>query len=85
MISHTLTNIQSGKLHQLQSYIDNRDSDKTVGLRSIIYLFGWYNVNGKQYIATQSKRIDLEDGFCTTSMTSKRLSQMKASTCLSIK
>ena len=47
MISHTLTNIQSGKLHQLQSCIDNRDSDKTVGLRSITYWVSWYNVKEK--------------------------------------
>ena len=31
MISHTLTNIQTGKPYQLQSYIDNRNNDKTVG------------------------------------------------------
>ena len=36
MIFHTLTNIQAGKPYQLMSYIDNRESDKAVGLRSLI-------------------------------------------------
>lgn len=63
MIFHTLTHIQAGKPYQLQSYIDNRESDKAVGLRSLTYWVGWYNVKGKQYIATKNKRIDLEPGL----------------------
>ena len=61
MISHTLTNIQ--KPCQLQNYIDNRDSTKMIGLKSITYWVGWYNVTGKQYLATKCKRIDLEPGL----------------------
>ena len=61
MISHTLTNVQ--KPCQLQNYIDNRDSTKMIGLKSITYWVGWYNVTGKQYLATKSKRIDLEPGL----------------------
>ena len=61
MISHTLTNLQ--KPCQLQNYIDNRDSTKMIGLKSITYWIGWYNVTGKQYLATKSKRIDLEPGL----------------------
>ena len=63
MISHTLTNVQLRKPFQLQTYIDNRDSDKMVGLNSITYWVGWYNITGKQYITTKNKRIDLETGL----------------------
>ena len=63
MISHTLTNIQTGKPYQLQSYIDNRDNDKTVGLKSITYWVGWHNLIWKQFIATKNKMIDLEPGL----------------------
>ena len=61
MISQTLTNVQ--KPCQLQNYIDNRDSTKMIGLKSITYWVGWYNVTGKQYLASKSKRIDLEPGL----------------------
>ena len=61
MISHTLTNVQ--KPCQLQNYIDNRDSTKMIGLKSITYWVGWYNVTGKQYLATKSKMTDLEPGL----------------------
>ena len=44
----------------MQNYIDNRDSTKMIGLKSITYLVGWYNVTSKQYLATKSKRIDIE-------------------------
>ena len=62
MISQTLTNVQ--KPCQLQNYIDNRDSIKVIKLKSITYWVGCYNVTGKQYIATKSKRIDLGPGLC---------------------
>ena len=38
MISHTLTSVQ--KPCQLQNYIDNRDSTKTIGLKSHTGLAG---------------------------------------------
>ena len=63
MITHTLTNAQLGKPYQLLNYIDNRDNEKTIGLKSITYWVGWYNVTGKQYIATKNKRTDLEPGL----------------------
>ena len=63
MISHILTNVQFGKPYQLQSYIDNRDSNKTVSLKSINYWVGWHNVIGKQYIAIKNKKIALENGL----------------------
>ena len=59
MIFHT--NVQNPC--QLQNYIDNRDSTKMIGLKSITYWVGWYNVTGKQYLATKSKRIDIEPGL----------------------
>ena len=63
MITHTLTNARLGKPYQLQSYNDNRDNDKTIGLKSITYWVGWYNVTGKQYVSTKNKRTDLEPGL----------------------
>ena len=61
MISHTLTNVQ--KPCQLQNYIDNRGSTKTIGLKSITYWVGWYNVTGKQYLTTKNKKNVLEPGL----------------------
>ena len=61
MISHTLTNVQ--KPCQLQNYIDNRDSTKMIGLKSITYWVGWYNVTVKQYLAIKNKKIGLEPGL----------------------
>ena len=46
------------KPHQLQNYIDNRDNDRTIGLKSITYLVGWYNVTGKHYISATTKLTD---------------------------
>ena len=34
-----------------------------IGLKYTTYSDGWYNVTGKQYIETKSKRIDLEPGL----------------------
>ena len=58
-----LTNVQFGKPYELQSYIDNRDSDKTGSLKSINYWVGWHNVLGEQYIAIKNKKIKLENGL----------------------
>ena len=57
MITHTLTNAQLGKPYQLLNYIDNRNNEKTIGLKSITYWVGWYNVTGKQYISTETKEL----------------------------
>ena len=40
----TLTNVQTGAPVQLQQYIDNRKGDLCVGLKSITFAVGWYNV-----------------------------------------
>ena len=61
MISHTLTNVQ--KPCQLQNYIDNRDNTKMIGLKSITYWVGWYNVTGKQNLAIKNKKNVLEPGL----------------------
>ena len=42
---HTLTNVQTGKTVSLLQPIDNRDGNLQVGLRSITYTVGWYNVD----------------------------------------
>ena len=34
-----------------------------MGLKSITYWVGWYNLTGKHYIVTKSKKIDLEPGL----------------------
>ena len=40
----TLTNVQSGEAIQLQQPINNSAGDLYVGLRSINYTVGWYNL-----------------------------------------
>ena len=40
----TLANVQRGQAVGLQQYIDNRANNLRVGLRSITYTVGWYNV-----------------------------------------
>jgi hypothetical protein len=39
---HTISNIDN--TINLQQYIDNRDGNKRVGLKSFSYALGWYNV-----------------------------------------
>ena len=41
---HTLTNVQQGGATALQQYIDNRCGQLRVGLRSLVYTVGWWNV-----------------------------------------
>ena len=52
----TLTNIQSEESVGLQQYIDNRDGDLKVGLRSITYTVGWYNVHDKESFSWRSSK-----------------------------
>ena len=63
MISHTFTNVHLGQTFQLQEYIPNMQNTRLVCLKSIIYWIGWYNVKGKQHIATKTKQIDIESGL----------------------
>ena len=54
---HALTNVQSGDSLHLPQYIDNRDGLLRVGLRSITYTVGWYNVyNGEAIITIDGQR-----------------------------
>ena len=41
---HTLTNVQEGAAVPLQQPIDNQNGNLRVGLRSINYTVGWFNV-----------------------------------------
>ena len=42
---HTISNIN--KTFELQQYIDNRDGNKLVGVKSFTYTLGWYNTIGQ--------------------------------------
>ena len=61
----TISNIQNGKAVLLQQPIDNREGKLRVGLRSITYTVGWFNVGVRESFACYSKdtttRIDLID------------------------
>ena len=61
MIFHTLTSVQ--KPYQLQPYIDNRDSTKVIGLKSVTYWVGWYNITGRQQLTIKNKKNVLEPGL----------------------
>ena len=41
---HTLSNVQRGEAIPLLRCIDNRDGRLTIGLRSITFAAGWYNI-----------------------------------------
>ena len=41
---HTLSNVQRGEAIPLQRCIDNRDGRLAIGLRSITFIAGWYNI-----------------------------------------
>ena len=41
---HTLLNVQRGEAIPLQRCIDNRDGRLSIGLRSITFAAGWYNI-----------------------------------------
>ena len=41
---HTLSNVQRGEAVPLQRCIDNRDGRLSIGLRSITFAAGWYNI-----------------------------------------
>ena len=46
-IFHTLGNVQTGDAVQLQQPINNCDGDLIVGLKSINYTVGWYNLQSQ--------------------------------------
>lgn len=47
----TLTNVQSGGAVSLLQYIDNRSGNVRVGLRSVTYTVGWYNIEAGESIS----------------------------------
>ena len=42
---HTLSDVQRGESVSLQQYIDNRDGHLRIGLKSITFTVGWYNIH----------------------------------------
>ena len=57
---HTISNID--KTTDLQQYIDNRNSDKVIGLRSFTCVVGWYNLKGAG-LRLGRVRITIPDGY----------------------
>jgi len=45
---HTLTYVQDGVAVPLQQLIDNQNGNLRVGLRSINYTLGWFNVGPQE-------------------------------------
>ena len=45
---HTLTNVQDAAAVSLQQPIDNQNGNLRVGLRSINYTLGWFNVGPQE-------------------------------------
>jgi len=48
---HTLTNVQDGTAVRLQQPINNQNGNLRVGLRSITYTTGWFNVGPQEAIS----------------------------------
>ena len=51
---HILTNVQNNESKSLQVPIDNRRGGLKIGLRSITYTVGWFNVGENQEISTRN-------------------------------
>ena len=58
---HIISDIN--KTINLQQYIDNRDGDKRIGLKSITYGVGWYNVIDENFQKTGERPHKIEDGY----------------------
>ena len=48
---HTLTNVQDGATVPLQQPIDDQNGNLWVGLRSINYTAGWFNVGPQEAVS----------------------------------
>ena len=60
---HTLSNVQRGEAIPLLRCIDNRDGNLSIGLRSITFTAGWYNIEKREkfsWKSTDTGRGDLE-------------------------
>ena len=58
---HTISNIDNTV--NLQQYIDNREGNKRVGLKSFTYTLGWYNVVDEYVQKTGQRPHRIEDGY----------------------
>lgn len=58
---HTISNIKNTV--NLQQYIDNREGNKQVGLKSFTYVLGWYNVVNEYVQKTGERPHRIEDGY----------------------
>ena len=58
---HTISNID--KTINLLQYIDNRDGNKRIGLKSITYGFGWYNVVDEYLQKTGERPNKIPNGY----------------------
>ena len=57
---YTITNVQSGQAVPLQQYIDNRNGDLRVGLRSITYRVGWFNIHSGESVSWKNNEGKVE-------------------------
>jgi len=48
---HTLTNVLDGAAVPLQQPINNQNANLRVGLRSITYTIGWFNVGPQEAVS----------------------------------
>ena len=64
----TLTIVQKGEavVVGLQQYIDNRCGDLLIGLRSITYTVGWYNIDAGEYFSWRSSTWGVSGASNTT-------------------
>lgn len=60
-VYHTISNID--KKVTLQQYIDNRDSNKRIGLKSFTYALGWYNIVDEDIHKTGQKSYQIQNGY----------------------
>ena len=58
---HTISNIY--KTINLQKYIDNRKGDKCIGLKSVTYGIGWYNINDENIQKKGESPIQIPNGY----------------------
>lgn len=58
---HTISNIN--KIINLQQYIDNREGNKRIGLKSLTYGLGWYNLIEQYIQKTGDRPINILNGY----------------------
>ena len=51
------------KTVNLQQYIDNRKRDKRIGLKSITYTIGWYNLIDQYFVKSGSEIYKIPNGY----------------------